>query len=181
MVNESKAKLKELKGHIDDLKKKQVELSSKLVNCREGLPVLQKEVCEARLNRQRFFDRVILNEAKSSDLEACTATLQEAEKRYADGQEMFDVLTRQIRIIEAGIPKAITEAESLKRQVWETIGEEVKAEISRKTFESVEKWLSVKTQLGQPYEFALQYLFPRPDFGKVQEIQKDLSRKYELD
>ncbi len=180
-ISELKTSLLQARKHVEDLKQKQTELTSRLTDCRESLPMLRMKIAEARQERQRTSDKVILGEASTDDLEKCDKLFTESEERHSKSQELFDVLAREIKVLADGIPKAISEGEAIRRRLWEAIAEQLKSEIPTKIFDLVEKWLSVKTQLGQDYEFSLKSLFKRPLDGKVQEIQQNLRKQYGLD
>lgn len=179
-INEAKAKLKELKGHIESLKQKQAGLVVRLTDVRESLPVLQRAVNTARLNRQKVSDAVVLCESSMDDLGKCDAALEVAEKKYADGQRLFDALTREIKTLESAIPRKMDEAESLKRQLWEAISAEFENKITSEIKDSVRKIVVIACQLGHPRQLILDTLFKNPTHDEVLAIQKQLRERHEI-
>ncbi len=180
-VNEARGKFEEAKAGVESLQTRQVEITRKLDDLRENLPLFQRRIADARTERAKIFDAMILNEASRDDLKRCDKTLEQAEREYSESQEIYDALVRGVKNCETELPKLHTQADLKKRACWQAVGDEIKSAIPSEVFESIKKLQVVGSQCGQTRSWLLDSLFPNIPSGEFQTIRNELVEKYKIE
>lgn len=180
-VTEVKAKFEAAKKAVESLQKRQVELTRKLDDLRENLPLFQRRIADARTERAKVFDAMVLGESSKDDLKRCDKALEQAEREYSESQEIYDALLRGVKNCETELPKLHTESEIKRRECWLAVADEMKSAISSEVFESVRRLQVIGSQCGQTRQWILDSLFQNPSSGEHQEIFGQLSKEHGIE
>ena len=171
-VNESRQKFLEAKKTIESLQTRQIELTRKLDDLRENLPLFQRRIADARTERTKIFDDMILGESSKDDLKRCDKALESAELEYSESQEIYDALVRGVKNCESELPKLHTQVDSLRHQVWNSLFEQRAAEIPESVRATVNELVTIGLQCSMGLNFILPKIFPLPTNSEIQKICK---------
>lgn len=169
-------------ANVENCQSKIIELQKKYDSLQESLPELSRTIENTERAKTSALDAFALNsDEKNGDrLKRARVACEDAIRQRGETQELLEASERGLKVRQAELIR-LNEAMSLaRRQVWESIADEIQKSISPETIEAIQKLIICRTQTGGTRQYVLNTLLPQLNPGEYQEIRDGLMEQYDI-
>ncbi len=170
------------KENVEVCQKSIIELQKKCDALQESLPELSRAIENTGRAKTTALDAFALNsDEKNADrLKRARVACEDAIRQRGETQEILEASERGLKVRQTELIR-LNEAMSLaRRQVWESIADEIQKSISPETIEAIQKLIICRTQTGGTRQYVLNTLLPQLNPGEYQEIRDGLMEQYDI-